>query len=510
MKLNNATAKVNGIEVKVPSPATTIGENTMVPLRFISETAGFKTDWDEVSREIKIVSIASQRQNAETDSKKTCTSLEKCIESNDLAAMKGMLGSVDKAHLLQAINNNNVEALQILLNSSYNLKSHTTIHADVLRASLFQKSLPMTEMLLNAGIDPNLTIMLNTTPLMQAVKDNNFDLVKLLLEKGADPNIVFYSLGLDVKNDKYTVIHTAYQLGYTDIYRLLKEYSIKLISIEPPDNVKITNKEELRSFLSTYYSKLSTSLGIVDIIYPWLSPGLSDTTIFGYDYNVKYNSTDVLLDPSLQLGMSRIALESVFNNEQITLQQKEEFARELKSFTERMAYKLISLMPDKKFTGGFEKNTTYKEKLDLGWFILSWDKSTSSTSFLSWTNYKPEIVYNYNDAKLDQFHWWGTFDSHQLTTAIPVRNIVDLEKSILRVKIGESIQYPIRIEPENATDVELEWIVDKPSIASVTSQGVVTGLDHGLTKIRIQVKSNPSVYTLVYVEVGELLKQNRK
>lgn len=52
--IDNTTATINGSPVKLDVPAKLISGRTMVPIRFISESFGCKVNWDKVSKEITI------------------------------------------------------------------------------------------------------------------------------------------------------------------------------------------------------------------------------------------------------------------------------------------------------------------------------------------------------------------------------------------------------------------------------------------------------------------------
>lgn len=54
LKIGQAVALVDGVEVKMDTPAAIYENRTFVPLRFISENFGAKVDWEEKTRTIKI------------------------------------------------------------------------------------------------------------------------------------------------------------------------------------------------------------------------------------------------------------------------------------------------------------------------------------------------------------------------------------------------------------------------------------------------------------------------
>ena len=54
LKIDSATAQINGKEVQLSVPATIIHDNTMVPLRFISESFDYNVAWDEATKTVSI------------------------------------------------------------------------------------------------------------------------------------------------------------------------------------------------------------------------------------------------------------------------------------------------------------------------------------------------------------------------------------------------------------------------------------------------------------------------
>src|SRR5204863_9108016 len=54
--IGSRDAKVNGRNVRMDVPAMTIAGNTMVPLRFVSESLGGSVDWDSQTRTVSIES----------------------------------------------------------------------------------------------------------------------------------------------------------------------------------------------------------------------------------------------------------------------------------------------------------------------------------------------------------------------------------------------------------------------------------------------------------------------
>jgi hypothetical protein len=60
----------------------------------------------------------------------------------------------------------------------------------------------------------------------------------------------------------------------------------------------------------------------------------------------------------------------------------------------------------------------------------------------------------------------------------------------ISIRVGESQQVIKKILPENASDRRATYSMDKPEIASVTSEGVITGHAEGTTTITVILKAN--------------------
>ncbi|MBB6217978.1 hypothetical protein HNQ80_004115 [Anaerosolibacter carboniphilus] len=67
LKLGSNIAIVNGQEVEIEVPAETINSRTVIPLRFIVESLGLKTNWDEDSETIEIIDEDQTTDETTTD-----------------------------------------------------------------------------------------------------------------------------------------------------------------------------------------------------------------------------------------------------------------------------------------------------------------------------------------------------------------------------------------------------------------------------------------------------------
>jgi ankyrin repeat protein len=91
----------------------------------------------------------------------------------------------------------------------------------------------MVNLLLEKGIDVNITDNYNNTALSTSVINRKLDIVKLLLEKGADIN--------KANNDDDTPLIHAISFGHVEIVKMLLEHPD--IIIEPYDDEKQKYRE---------------------------------------------------------------------------------------------------------------------------------------------------------------------------------------------------------------------------------------------------------------------------
>lgn len=54
IRMGNRIANRNGAEIMMEVPATIVGGNALVPLRFLAESIGAKVEWDESSKTVTI------------------------------------------------------------------------------------------------------------------------------------------------------------------------------------------------------------------------------------------------------------------------------------------------------------------------------------------------------------------------------------------------------------------------------------------------------------------------
>ncbi|MGM9739706.1 MAG: Ig-like domain-containing protein [Candidatus Cryptobacteroides sp.] len=70
---------------------------------------------------------------------------------------------------------------------------------------------------------------------------------------------------------------------------------------------------------------------------------------------------------------------------------------------------------------------------------------------------------------------------------------VAIEPDNAEVTEGESLQLKAVILPEDATDTEVEWASSSPSVVTVNSGGLITGVKSGTAKVEVRMKSNHDI-----------------
>lgn len=70
LQIGNKTAKINGEEIKIDVPARLISSRTMVPVRFVSDSMGCTTDWNDFNNTVIIRSPSETERKHELSGKK--------------------------------------------------------------------------------------------------------------------------------------------------------------------------------------------------------------------------------------------------------------------------------------------------------------------------------------------------------------------------------------------------------------------------------------------------------
>ena len=74
------------------------------------------------------------------------------------------------------------------------------------------------------------------------------------------------------------------------------------------------------------------------------------------------------------------------------------------------------------------------------------------------------------------------FDTPSVLSALLMTDSSGASIRSLRLEVGETVSLKALTRPENA-DVSIKWSSSNPSVASVTQDGLVTGLGLGITRI---------------------------
>lgn len=513
--IGDIIAYVNDKKKHLTLPPRTIQGNTLLPLRFVGEASGKEVSWDAGNQSVNISTVNNSSNtdspsNIGNTSENSCSTLSQCITNNSVEKVKRLLEEnysfITSDMVESAIKTSNVDMVKLLL-SKYNLKTSNSFSQDgIITTAIRQKDYAIVELLLDEGIDPNIVVSViqENTPLTLAIRENDINLVKLLVEKGADPSKILRTnqLGGDENEWYYSALNLAYELGNAEIYSYIKQAA--MVETPAPNDITLHNTTEIRNYLNSYFSKINTNLGIALISY---SINENTLNLRPYDYQINFQNNYILIDESLNLGINYISFEDLLQDTRFSQSQKEMFVQQLREHTESTARKLTELLPSKKITGGYLRFTS---------FVPSWVPSelyrvasdvygSSSARYFTWSNYSPDESMYYDAAEITEFHWAGSYDDANLTTAIPLKSII-ISNSIYEVDVGKTIQIPFQLFPSDSTDVELTWTALHPDRASVDQNGIVTGLKDGFTTITVRSKHDSRIYAFAFVQVGDLLK----
>ncbi len=86
------------------------------------------------------------------------------------------------------------------------------------------------------------------------------------------------------------------------------------------------------------------------------------------------------------------------------------------------------------------------------------------------------------------------------TKAVKISSIKVKPTSVKNFSVGSSVTLTATVKPDNA-DQEVEWSSSNPAIASVDSNGVVTGLKGGKVKITVKSTANPKKKKTINITV---------
>lgn len=90
-----------------------------------------------------------------------------------------------------------------------------------------------------------------------------------------------------------------------------------------------------------------------------------------------------------------------------------------------------------------------------------------------------------------------------VTVTVPVSSI-SLDKTSLELKMGETFQLTARVNPEDATNKSLTWSINKPSVATVNQDGLVTGISSGQATITVTSSNGKKATCIVSVTISSI------
>lgn len=109
---------------------------------------------------------------------------------------------------------------------------------------------------------------------------------------------------------------------------------------------------------------------------------------------------------------------------------------------------------------------------------IRWESSNKSIASVNSEGY----VTGMNEGVAVITAWCGQLSAACEVNVIPILvEEIQIDNTDVKIVIGDSTQISAIILPENATNKELEWIVDNPSIADVSDEGIIRGKGEGQT-----------------------------
>lgn len=221
LTIGEDAAYVNNEKIILEQPAEIINENSMVPLRFVSEALDAKVEWDGANKTIRITS-EDNLFNAEIKN------LVNAIRNNDVEKFRTLLDKgvspnavyYEKPVLYTAVYYKRLDLVKLLLEAGAD--PNTKYRRDtILEIAVDDGLTKIVEVLLGAGADPNYK-SLHSSPLMSATHNGNEKIVQILLNHGADPNITN-------DDDDETALFNA--VSYHDYGRGDDEISARMVAL---------------------------------------------------------------------------------------------------------------------------------------------------------------------------------------------------------------------------------------------------------------------------------------
>ena len=148
--------------------------------------------------------------------------------------------------------------------------------------------------------------------------------------------------------------------------------------------------------------------------------------------------------------------------------------------------------------------------------ILSFiqEPMNASTDYILWTSADEEIATVYNgeliarkagnvEISVSSLDLRDTMVVHVLPGEIPVTGINIASETSITMNVGDQSQIIATVEPSNATNQVITYLVDNPTVLSVDSNGTISAFGSGSTIITVSPSSNLDIKRLIYVTVNE-------
>lgn len=150
---------------------------------------------------------------------------------------------------------------------------------------------------------------------------------------------------------------------------------------------------------------------------------------------------------------------------------------------------------------GVSKNVEYKLEPE------------DATTVLTWTSLNETVATVDQEGKVTAVAVGSTYimvtsaDGYSATCKVNVTQVattLTLGNTSLTIGVGDTYTVPVKIEPEDATDITVGWSSKDPAIATVSAEGMITGVAVGETTVFAKLGNGEVAY--LSVTVKSLLK----
>ncbi|WFD10527.1 Ig-like domain-containing protein [Tepidibacter hydrothermalis] len=192
----------------------------------------------------------------------------------------------------------------------------------------------------------------------------------------------------------------------------------------------------------------------------------------------------------------------VGKNEKVTVSKDKEMGKKIKATVQNMDLELLNIIAedheviDKEWS---EKIDEIKEEIKVKRKKVEEIKEKLNEN----NGYDKTIKFDIEIKSSNQRKKRRSSNKNSSNSSIAVKSI-SLNKEILTLEEGANEQLSATVEPNNATSKEVTWKIDDPSIATVDTNGLVTGIKAGQTTLTVSSADNTATATCT-IDVKEIL-----